>query len=52
LYNTFIKNNKELFDQIEVNSQSVDDVSKLFSIDDANRILSKKGYTTKAIEEI
>ncbi len=51
LYNTFIKNNKELFDKIEVSWQTVDNVRKLFSIDDANKILSKKGYT-KAIEEI
>ena len=51
LYNTFIKNNKRLFRQIKVGWETVDNVSKLFSIDDANRILSKKGYT-KAIEEI
>lgn len=51
LYNTFIKNNKELFDQIEVNWQIVDDVSKLFSLDDANKILSEKWYK-KAIKEI
>lgn len=53
LYNTFIKNNKELFDQIKVNWEAVNNVKKLFpiSINDANEILSKKGYT-KAIKEI
>ena len=51
LYNTFIKNNEKLFEQIEVNWKKVNNVNKLFSIDDANKILSKKGYT-KAIEEI
>ncbi|RAL56593.1 hypothetical protein BLD25_02940 [Candidatus Gracilibacteria bacterium GN02-872] len=53
LYNTFIKNNKELFDQIKVNGEAVNNVKKLFpiSINDANEILSKKGYT-KAIKEI
>lgn len=51
LYNAFIRNNKGLFDQIEINWQIVDDVSKLFSINDANEILSKKGYT-RAIKEI
>lgn len=51
LYNTFIKNNKRLFRQIKVGRQTVDDVDKLFPIDDANEILSKKGYT-KAIEDI
>lgn len=51
LYNTFIKNNKELFDKIKVGWETVDDFTKLFSIDDANKILSRKGYT-KAIEEI
>lgn len=51
LYNTFIKNNEKLFEQIEVNWKKVNNVNKLFSIDDANKILSKKGYT-KAIEKI
>ena len=51
LYNTFIKNNEKLFEQIEVNWKKVNNVNKSFSIDDANKILSKQGYT-KAIEEI